>query len=337
MPYSQICDRAAAETSWQWYHPDQLDSLKADCIKKDKWREIGGYLVKGPFEKEPTSVTVNQTNYDDKEQEYTLFVKGVGGRVYYDIGADPTSASAEITDSVFKTKEPALRFICIDPSGERKTGQVFEFIGNAPIKYSQRATGNGIVLTLETNKNYEVRYTTDGSEPKENGGIYNGEIVLPKGCKYVRTAALYDGEVIEQKDITVDEKGAVCQKKIDNVKPLTYRFKSKKKLDDTESSYRELETLSELDGVFINGGSAYIFDKDKEENYVEYNTNIHYAPGDLQAFIDLVRDTGFKNRDVIVTFEYKELMFTSGTKFLQWIDFCKLDLNKLYEEGEIIQ
>jgi hypothetical protein len=337
MPYSQICDRAATETSWQWYHPDQLDSLKADCLKKDKWREIGGYLVKGPFEKEPTSVTVNQTNYDDKEQEYTLFVKGVGGRVYYDIGADPTAASAEITDSVFKTKEPALRFICIDPSGERKTGQVFEFIGKAPIRYGQRATDNGIVLTLETNKNYEVRYTTDGSEPKENGGIYNGEIVLPKGCKFVRTVALYDGQVIEQKDISVDVKSAAGQKKINETAPLAYRMNAKKQLGDTESSYRELETLSKIDGVFIKGGGAYIFEKSKDDNYVEYNASIPYAPGDLQALIDLVRDTSFKDRDVVVTFEYKELLFTSGAQFLKWVELCKLDMNRLREGGEIVQ
>lgn len=42
-----------------------------DCIKKDKWREINGYLVKGPFEKDPTSVVVEQTSYDEKTQEFT--------------------------------------------------------------------------------------------------------------------------------------------------------------------------------------------------------------------------------------------------------------------------
>lgn len=110
MMYSQITGRAATETSWQWYHPDQLDSLRADCLKKDKWREIGGYLVKGPFEKDPTSVTVSQTAYDETKQEFTLRVHGVGGRVYYDIGADPTSASNEVSDTVFVTKEPSLLF-----------------------------------------------------------------------------------------------------------------------------------------------------------------------------------------------------------------------------------
>jgi hypothetical protein len=338
MPYSQICDRAATETSWQWYHPDQLDSLKADCLKKDKWREIGGYLVKGPFEKDPTSIAITQTHYNEKTQEFTLHVKGVGGRVYYDIGADPTSASAEIADSVFITKEPALRFVCIDPSGERKTGQVCEFTCNAPIKYGQRTTPNGLILTLQTNDNYEVRYTTDGSEPKENGGIYNGEIVLPKDCKFVRTVSLYNGQVIESKDIPIDVSGsASASKKIDPTKPLTFRMKAKKQLGDTESCYRELEQLSKIDGLFIKGGSAYIYERNKEENYVEYNANIHYTPADLRKLIDLIRSTSFKDRDVVVTFEYKELLFNAGEQFNTWVEMCKLDLDKLYAEGETIQ
>jgi len=57
----------------------------------------------------------------------------------------------------------------------------------------------------------------------------------------------------------------------------------------------------------------------------------------LQALIDLVRDTSFKDRDVVVTFEYKELLFTSGAQFLKWVELCKLDMNRLREGGEIVQ
>lgn len=338
MTFAQICERAATETSWQWYHPDQLDSLRADCLKKDKWREIGGYLVKGKFEKEPTSVNVNQANYDDETQEFILHVKGVGGRVHYDIGADPTEASAELPDTIFITKEPCIRFVCIDPSGERKMGQVCEFVCKAPLKYSQRSTPNGIVLTLQTNSNYEVYYTTDGSEPKENGGIYTGEFVLPKDCRYVRAVALYNGNIIASKDISIEASQLPPgQKKIDLSRKLAYRMKSKKQLGDTESSYRELESLGKFRGIHIKSGSAYIFEKGNEGNYVEYNTSIPYTPEDFQALIDLVRETGFKNREVVVTFEYKELMFQSGQEFSDWVELCKKDMDALRQEGEIVQ
>ena len=338
MPFSQICERAATETSWQWYHPDQLEALRSDCLKKDKWREIGGYLVKGPFPKDPTSVNVTQQNYDEATEEFIYHVKGVGGRVYYDIGSDPTSASMEITENIFRTKEPKVRFVCIDPEKERETGEIVEMVGEAPLKYDQRETPNGIVFELKSNSNYEIRYTTDGSEPKENGGLYNGEFPVSDSAKFVRAVALYDGQIISEKQIQIDRSGKKAEeKKIDLTKSVFYRLKAKKQMSDTESAYKELEQLAKYEGLFIKGASAYIYEKSNENNYVEYNANIPYLAEDLRALIDLIRDTSYKNREAVVTFEYKELMFTQGSQFNDWLEQGHYDLTQLRKEGEIIQ
>ena len=102
-------------------------------------------------------------------------------------------------------------------------------IGDAPLKYEQRTTPNGIVFSFETNENYEVRYTTDGSEPKENGGLYNGEFPVSDTAKFVRVVALYDGKVIAEKQIPVDRSGKKAEeKKIDLTKSVFYRLKAKK-------------------------------------------------------------------------------------------------------------
>jgi hypothetical protein len=338
LPYSQIKERAAITTAWQWYHPDQLDSLKSDCLKKDKWREINGYLVKGPFEKDPTDVFVEQTAYDEETNQFTLKVKGIGGKVYYDIGADPTAASKEIADQILVTKEPSIRFICIDPTGERKSGAIFEFSGRVPLKYGQRSTPNGEVMSLHTNPNFEVKYTTDGSEPKENGGLYVSEFVLPKESKYVLAAVYYKGKLLEEKEIPVAKNGAKTKgKTIDKSKALAYRYKNKKEMGDTESSYKELELLSKLEGVLIKGATAEIYNKKNTNNYIELNASVPYWAGDLQSLIDLVRDTSFKDEEVIVNFGYKELTFLTGELFTQWTEINKLDLNQLSKDGEIIQ
>ena len=338
LPFSQIKERAATTVAWQWYHPDQLESLRLDCIKKDKWREINGYLVKGPFEKDPTSVVVEQTSYDEKTQEFTLKIRGIGGKVYYDIGSDPTSASKEVIDQVLVTAEPAIRFVCIDPTGERKTGDVVEFTGSVPIKYGQRNTPNGDVMTLVTNPKYVVKYTTDGSEPKENGGIYNDEFVLPQDSKYVRVAVYYKDRLLEEKSIYVTKGGGTKPAKtIDKSKALAYRYHNKKQMGDTEASYKELALLSKLDGVLIKGATAEIYNKTNTDHYIEFNASVPYWAGDLQSLIDLVRDTSFKETEVIVDFGYKELMFLTGELFTQWLDMNKFDLNNLIKSGEIIQ
>lgn len=338
LPYAQIKERAATTVAWQWYHPDQLESLRLDCIKKDLWREISGYLVKGPFEKDPTSVVVEQTSYDEKSQEFTIKIRGIGGKVYYDVGSDPTSASKEIMDQVLVTTEPAIRFVCIDPTGERKTGDIVEFTGSVPIKYGQRNTPNGDVVTLVTNPKYLVKYTTDGSEPKENGGIYNDEFVLPYDSKYLRVAVFYKNMLLEEKSIYVTKgSGNIPAKTIDKRKALAYRYHNKKQMGDTEASYKELALLSKLDGVLIKGATAEIYNKTNTDHYIEFNASVPYWAGDLQSLIDLVRETSFKETEVIVDFGYKELTFLNGELFTQWLDMNKFDLNNLIKIGEIIQ
>ena len=337
MTFSTICERAATETSWQWYHPTQLEVLKKDCLSKDKWREIGGYLVKGPFEKDPTSVTVSQTGYNEETQEFSLRVKGIGGRIYYDIGADPTAASTEWKDTDITTKEPYLKFVCIDPTGERKTGAMAEFIGVVPTKHKVRATANGNFMMLQSHPKFEIRYTTDGSEPKENGGVYNGEFLVGDDCKFVRVAVLNNGMVVDEKNIPVDKKAKPQEFKINPDHPVSYKRNQKKKLDDTESVFDELAALSKIADVFIRGGSAYIYERSNEDNYVEFDSNIPYTPSDLQTMIELVRETSFKDRDTVVTLEYKELIFTRGQNFNEWIEMFKLDLEQLKREGDIKQ
>jgi len=338
LPFSQIKERAATTISWQWYHPDQLDSLKSDCINKGKWREINGYLVKGPFEKDPTTLVVEQTSYNEKSHEFTLKVRGIGGKVFYDIGSDPTAASQEIREQVLVTTEPSMRLVCIDPTGERRTGDIVEFSGSVPIKYGQRATPNGEVMTFVTNPTYEIKYTTDGSEPKENGGIYNDEFVLPQACKFARVAVFYKGKLLEEKSIPVVRgESASKSKTIDKKKALIYRYHNKKQMGDTEASYKELALLTKLDGVLIKGAIAEIYNKTNTDNYIEFNASVPYWAGDLQSLIDLVRNTSFKETEVIVNFGYKELLFVNGELFTQWLDMNKLDLNELTKDGEIIQ
>lgn len=340
MSYSEIVGRAATETSWQWYHPDQLDSLRSVCKNKDKWREINGYLVKGPFEKDPTSVSVTQERYDEIKHEFTLRIHSIGGRVYYDIDADPTPTSNEIEGSVLVTKEPCLWFICIDTTGERKTGQVVEFTGHVPVKYGQRAAMHGTVMTLETHPQFEIRYTTDGSDPKENGSVYNDEFVLPSDCKYVRTATFYKGRFIDAKDIRVDAFSNTANlKKIDKSKSVCLNFGEKvRKFDDTESTYRELDNLAKFTNLFLYGVNICIHAKENNGNCIEYTTyQMSCLPKDLERIIDLIRETNFKNCESVITFEYKGMRFSKGTDFLDWIECMKIDLNKLEREGEIIQ
>lgn len=341
MTWNQIKERAATETIWQWYHLSQFEDLRKDCIKKDKWREVGGYIEKGPFEKEPTSVVVEQTNYNEHTGEFTLKVRGVyGDRVYYDIGAAPTTASAEVTQTPFITKELLINFVCIDSSKDdpHPTGSVKEFMCQVPLRYEYRYSVQGNVLELKTHENFEIRYTTDGSNPKESGGVYNGEIVLPTSCKYVRTAVFYKGRVVEEKDIAIADKPTAGKFKVEDSKPLQYTLHIQKKFGDTEATYTELEKLKKLTGSFIRHFTVVISEKANPDNYMEMSTaNVPYDPDSLQATIDLIRDSAFAGKDVVVEFDYKTLLFASGSQFKDWIEINKYDIMEIQKKGKINQ
>ena len=339
MPWSQILERAATEVQWQWYHPKQMDALKAACLKKDKWREIGGYITKGPFAKEPTDVVIEQIEYNDKSGEFTLKVRPVHGNVvYYDVGAEPTTASSEVT-SPFVTKEPQLWFLCVDSSKEHPTGTAKKFTGSVPLRHEQRLSPNGSVMELKTHKDFEIRYTTDGSNPKERGGKYNGEIVLPASCKFVRTAVYYKGDVVEERDFPITEQPKAAKKfEINDTSPLEYTLHSQKRCSDTESTYREFEKLKSLTGTFIRHFTVTIYEKTNTDNYMELTTaTVPYDAGNLQATVDLIRDSAFAGKDVIIEFEYKTMLYTSGAQFKEWIELNKLDMNDLRKEGDIKQ
>ena len=337
MPYSLICERAATETTWQWYPPEHLDRLRADCLKKDRWREEDGYLVKGPFDQDPTSVHVTQTGYDPETQTFTLQVRGVGGTVYYDIGADPTPASMELADGVFRTRELSLRFACFDLSGLRRPGPPCAFTGRVPLRWGRRLSPSGVLLRLDAHPQYQILYTTDGSEPKENGRPYHGgEVLLPPACRFVRAAALYGGQVMDQRDISIDADGAEGRTSFDRTLPLIYRPAQRAQYPGTSASYEALQALAQIGGVRLRGG-LYLYEKARETHYVELTAGLPQTPETLLAAIEFIRTTCFQEPGPVVALDYNELQFQTGEGFAQWIDRQRLDLEQLCREGEIVQ
>ena len=343
MPWSQILERAATETSWQWYHPRQMDELKKKCLANDSWREVGGYIKKGPFEKEPTDVIVEQTDYNEQTGEFTLRVKPVrGDKVYYDIGADPTTASNEALQMTLTMKDPSASFVCYDTGtyNAHPTGPAIKWIGKVPLKREQRQNANGRnVMMLKSHKDYEIRYTTDGSNPKESGGVYSGEIVLPEDCRFVRTAVYYKGQLVSEEDIPVSAQPPGSKApEVDNDKPLEYTLKSQKKCVDTEQTYTEFAKLKQLPGTFIRSFTVTIIDKGNSENYLEIATvRVPWDTDNLQATVDLIRESAFAGVEVEVEFEYKTILFTTGAAFRQWVEQNKMDWSSIHSKGVIKQ
>lgn len=338
MKWNDILERAGTETSWQWYHPTQMNFLKESCLKRDVWRDIVGYITKGPFAKEPTSVAIQQLHYDFDTNEFILNVRGVyGNTVYYEVGADPSTASDK-ADNKIKTKDVELFFRCIDDSGEHPTGDVVKFICRANIQYDLRNTPSGQVCTLKTHPKYEIRYTTDGSNPRDNGGVYNGEFDVPEGTKYIRVVVFYKSEYIDSLDIKVSQKGPT-HLSIDDAKPVTYKMHRPRKCNDTQQTYEEFDNLRKIDGITIFGANATVTNANNTAEYVEVTTSrdLNYDAENIRKMIDSIRDSGFARKNTNISFEYQGLNFPSGKEFKNWVEATKQDINEFESNGEVKQ
>ena len=338
MKWNDVMERAGTETSWQWYHPSQMSSLLNMCLKKDLWRDISGYITKGPFAKEPTSVVVQLINYDFDTHEFTLRVRGSYGNViYYDVGAAPSMASNKVSD-VLKTKDVELFFQCVDESGEHPTGNVVRYICHADLKHDVRMAPSGVVCELQTHPKYEVRYTTDGSNPKDNGGLYNGPFQVPASCQFIQVVWLFGGEEIGRKSISAKVVSGSTVNIMEDV-PLLYMLKRSRKCTDTQQTYEEFDNLNKANGVKVLGVVAAVINANHPEEYIEITTSsdLKYDVDHIRQMIDGIRDDGFAMKDTNVSFEYRGLDFASGEDFKTWIAVTKQDMNDVVKQGEVRQ
>jgi hypothetical protein len=338
MRWSDVKDRAATNLAWQWHLPRALDDLKDDMLKKGIWREHGGYIEKPPFPKEKTKVLVQELRRDDSTGEVTLkLIPQYGDRVHYEIGGPATTASSLVENlNEFKTRELKLSFLCVDSTGEHETGDPVDWTNKITLKYRVYNRGEDKIVELVSAPAVSIRYTTDGSNPREYGGIYDGEIIVPSNCTYVLAVAEAQGTCSETIQVKIDreKKGIV----IDKDKPL--KLYKRCKTNDTAETYQELGLLkkhgAEISDVIVtfykvdeNGG-------DKGWLEMTVDTSLKVDIEKLENSMDAVRSNIMPEGKVNISLEYGIARFATGQNFLDWVAAKKKSLQD-FKELEIVQ
>ena len=191
MTWNNLKERVATITAWPWHNPRALEDLRDDMLRKGIWIETGGYLDKEPPAPE-TSVFVREIGEDKNTGEVTLKIQPHNGdRVHYEINGDATEASMVVEDiHNFKTKELKLSFLCVDSTGKNTTGPVEYWTRKINLQHKiYDKDGKSNVELRATSPNVTIRYTTDGSNPKESGGVYEESFIIPEGAKFIQAIA----------------------------------------------------------------------------------------------------------------------------------------------------
>jgi hypothetical protein len=322
MRWDDIKDRAARHSNWGWYHPSTLEDLRGDLMSKDLWRETTpGYVSKGPFDKDPTDVNISVVEYDDKEQIVILKITPVrGSKVVYEIGQEPSDASSEIENlNRFRTGETKLFFKCLDSTGEHKPGPAKSWQADIKIKHLVYNNKSGArCIELISIPKADIKYTTDGQNPREHGGVYESAVELPEDCTFVLAIAEKAGISSNIEEIKIS---ASTKVEIDDGKKLKYE--KRQESTSTSETFETLKLLKEL-GCTLRGLSVNITQATNGSQYVELNFSPDIAVDilKLEEQIQQIRDVYFPQSSN-VTMNYK-LEFNSGRDFKEWMSRKKL-------------
>jgi hypothetical protein len=319
MPWPEIKKRAASNTRWQWHHPSALDSLKARMIMEGQWREEGGLIDKGPFPEPDTSVRVQELKRNDDTGEVTLRITPVhADTVYCEIGSEATTGSQKISDlQNFPTSDLHLTFLAVDSTGTHATGPVVHWKNMITLKYRLFQQGKGLMCELQAGPPAKILYSTDGSDPRQAGGMYEEPFLVPKGAVYILAMAQKNGVESTPLRIPVPERPDEVQ--IDPNLPITWRRFQEAR--ETKATYDLLGLIKKHQAKTLGMRAAVFAGKYWLETSADEKFPLDGAQ--IETLLRPLREIMTEGQ---AEFETAALFFEKGQHLLDWVAETKTEI-----------
>ncbi len=297
LPWQEIKLRAATNPQWQWTMPRALDDLKTDCLRRDVWREAGGYVDKGPFPPPKTDLAIQQMQRDSDTGEVTLKVTPLNGdTIYYDIGGPATTASAKVEGGSVQIKEMRASFLVVDSRGEHETGPIGTWQNEITLKHRFFQSGSDKKLELQAAPEAPIYYTTDGSDPQIAAAVYQVPFVIPPSSQLVLAYAERDNirSQVERIPIIWEQEERI---RVDRDRAATWCPTQRFDFSNTHDSYDFIEKLKKYQGVPL-GMSMVIYGEGGDQDWVELqmNSKKKVEPALLEECLQVLRKLHIPHR-----------------------------------------
>jgi hypothetical protein len=328
--WSEIKRRAATLTTWQFHRVDALETLKVTALSQDIWRDEGGIINKGPFPPPNTVVKIQRLSRNDDNGEATLKITPVHGDVvYYETGdSEPTTSSMKVDSfNNFKVSELKCRFICIDSTGKHEKGTTEEWRNTITLKHSVFQQGSDWMVELEASPNADIKYTTDGSDPKTMGAVYNSPFQVPESSPFVLAIAQRNGISSMLEKIHVNDYKERIVKVNPSIKTIWKRRHDKL---TAREAYEFMERLEKYQGTAYEITIDIFSNKDDQEiSYTNADkSGVH--GNNLQKIVKQLQSV-MTGSQIILSIERIE--FEKGQYLLDWVADAKTSLSP----GEVTQ
>ncbi|MCY2993648.1 MAG: DUF499 domain-containing protein [Planctomycetota bacterium] len=249
--WSDAADRYAEQAGMPWLPPKGLDTLKSIACNRGLWEDLGnGYVTKKP-KKKKTSAQVTPDSEPDDAGTVRLHVNpqnaGPAPRVYYTEDGPVSESSVQLKDQVLTTSALRVNFLVMDPSGQYETGEPVTWSNKLVLRNKLTEKGGKRTIELFVAPQGILRYTLDGSEPRE-GTPYEKPFAI--GNEDVVLRVFSEAECLEGKaEFRFPAKGKKGVQ-IDDVKPGRLVSRSGRKLDSRAKTFEGLQQAAEKSATF---------------------------------------------------------------------------------------
>lgn len=256
-PWRDILMRAKTDASWPWMPGARgLEALKDKALQQGRWREgADGYIERGPFPVEKTSVNITVQVVDRASGEATLTLTprnaGASPRIY----VSKTNAVSEQDQLVedpdnFRTREATLYFIAVDSDGKHESGESKRWVADLSIRHEIKVAADRRKVELKVTPRGQLLYTLDGANPKE-GIDYREPFEVPRhDCTLLVYAFADEAEKTTTFRIPADGDNRVH---IDDRMPAKLRDTARVSLDSTETAFQFIQKFKERADTRMRG------------------------------------------------------------------------------------
>ncbi len=327
--WTDIADRYSEQAGMLWLPPKGLEDLKSVACNRGLWEDLGnGYVTKKP-KKKKTSVQVTPDNEPNDEGQVYLRINpqhaGPAPCIYYTEDGAVTDKSPQLKEQTLSTKALRVNFLVVDPSGQYETGDVVTWSNKLVLRNKLVEKGGKRSVDLFVAPEGNIRYTLDGSEPRE-GSKYDKAVMIDDGEVLLRVFAEAGG--LEAKE---DFKFAAKGKKgfqIDDVKPCRLVSRTGRKLDSRTKTFEALKQADEKSVAFEN--VAITVGQGAQAVQVTVG-EIHVDAAFLQTILKTIMEKFEPSSPVTMTF--RKAHFASGHDLKDFAEKLGIEL----QQGDVDQ
>jgi len=220
----------------------------------------------------------------------------------------------------FKISDLKCKFICIDSTGKHKPGTSGTYVNTITLKHRVFQQGNDWMVELKASPNADIKYTTNGSDPKTIGAVYNAPFPVPESCPFVLAIAERNGVSSIQEKISVNDYREKTVK-IDPAKKTTWKRKHTGLTG--RNAYAFMESLKK------HPGTAYGVTIDVQSN--NDDQDISYSASDKfgiygDNFEKIVKQLQSVMSGSQILLNIESVEFEKGQLLLDWIADAKSSL-----------